>query len=344
MRRPARVPRALLVGLVELVVALVHVLFNILSKVLSTWAKGIAVLSLDGDFAARRSARVELRPARHALQGLAQGLLCLHFALWSACHGVATLPSSGYGRAGARGCCAGALRALLGLAVKPAVGCLDLVAKLCEGVKNTVSVLEQPQRQRPPRVFHADRVLRPFSRAEAHAQAMLAECRLLTPSDGRAAVADGTVATAGAASAAGAPNEYYIDHFRIAWRTRHQTAGAPRLLLVTTARVVLGDAERLRPLWEVALERIARVERRAGHVLLWTWERVGLDALSYAYNVIVERKIQCSDAATLEAIFSRLWAVANKLDGAVGSIAPAAGAPAAPLTPSAPLARGRLVV
>ena len=163
-----------------------------------------------------------------------------------------------------------------------------------------VTVLEQAQRQRPPRIFHADRVLRTYSLAEAQAQAMLSECRALPQDEMHLGVHE--------------QSEYYLDHFRISWTTREKRAGTPRLLLITTARVVLGDAERLRPLWEVPLERIARVEQRSGHVLLWTWEKVGIGTLTKAFNVIVERTIHCSDAAVLEAIFLRLRSIAMQLD------------------------------
>lgn len=328
VRRPARFPRVLLFGFVEFFTAIVHVVFNIASKVLMAWANGIAILALDEAFAQRRIQRIEHRPATNALLGLWQGFMCLGNALWAAAHGFATLPSSGFTRAGWRGALAGALRALMGLLVKPVVGSLDLASKLCEGIKNTVTVLEQAQRQRPPRIFHADRVLRTYSLAEAHAQAMLSECRAPTLDP--------------MLLGAPAPNEYYLDHFRISWVTRDKRAGPPRLLLVTTARVVLGDAERLRPLWEVPLERIARVEQRSGHVLLWTWEKVGVGTLTKAFNVVVERAIHCSDAAVLEAMFSRLWAVASQLDRDVG--AGPRGSHQQPESPPQQAARGRLLV
>ena len=89
--------------------------------------------------------------------------------------------------------------------------------------------------------------------------------------------------------------------------------GGTALLLVTSARVVLGDQARLRPLWEVPLERIARVEKRSGYVILWTWERVGLGTPSTLVNVVLERKIFCSDSVVLEAMFNRLWMVAMQL-------------------------------
>lgn len=96
---------------------------------------------MDAPFSQRRLQVIEFRPARHALQGLGQGLLCLRHALWSASSGLCTQTSSGYGRGGLRGALAGFLRALLGVVFKPLVGLLDLVSKTCEGLKNTVSAL-----------------------------------------------------------------------------------------------------------------------------------------------------------------------------------------------------------
>ena len=45
-------------------------------------------------------------------------------------------------------------------------------------------------------------------------------------------------------------SEYYVEHFSISWTTRHHGAGPPKLLLITSHRVVLGDEARLRPEWE----------------------------------------------------------------------------------------------
>lgn len=162
------------------------------------------------------------------------------------------------------------------------------------------------ERRRPPRTFHVDRVLRPFHPSEARAQSLLSLCKLLR---------QGASSTAAAGSAS-PPPEFYVDHFVIDWTTRHRTAGAPLLLLVTSARVVLGDQARLRPLWEVPFERVARVELKPDHVLLWTWEKVGVglgsEQNAFAYNIIVERTILCNNAATLEAVYKRLSGVARQ--------------------------------
>ncbi len=153
---------------------------------------------------------------------------------------------------------------------------------------------------RPPRVFHVDRVLRPFSLQEAKAQSMLAQCVMNTD------------------ASYGGEQEYYVDHFTLrgSGTSLRRVATRPRLLLVTSQRVVLGDAARLRPLWEVRVERIARVELKADHVMLWTWEKIGPGTPTASYNMIFERLIHCNNAATLEAMFLRLWHVAEQRDRA----------------------------
>ena len=128
-------------------------------------------------------------------------------------------------------------------------------------------MLVEMSRRRPPRAFRMDRVLRPFAMGEARAQSMLGLCKLRpgggSGSGGAAAGGGGSggAASVGAATAdalhAPPAQEFYVDHFTIEWTTRYRTAGPPLLLLITSGRVVLGDEERLRPLWEVPLERIA---------------------------------------------------------------------------------------
>ena len=78
------------------------------------------------------------------------------------------------------------------------------------------------------------------------------------------------------------------------------------------------------------LERIARVELKAGHVMLWTWEQVGVGIgftqSTRFINLVVERSILCDDAQVLEAMFHRLWAVAMQHDRASAATGPAAAA------------------
>ena len=66
----------------------------------------------------------------------------------------------------------------------------------------------------------------------------------------------------------------------------------------------------------VRVERIARVELKADHVMLWTWEKIGPGTPTASYNMIFERLIHCNNAATLEAMFLRLWHVAEQRDRA----------------------------
>ena len=188
-------------------------------------------------------------------------------------------------------------RACVGLCFKPAVGLLDLAAKVFERVKNTISAFQEKQRVRPPLVFHINRVLRPYAEHEARAQSMLINCEF-------------------DATHANLEQEFYVAHFSNSWTTRQGYAGPPKLLLVTSQRVVLGDEARLRPEWEVRVERIARVELKADHVMLWTWEKIGPGTPTASYNMIFERLIHCNNAATLEAMFLRLWHVAEQRDRA----------------------------
>ena len=138
--------------------------------------------------------------------------------------------------------------------------------------------------------------------AEAKAQSMLVHCRTIM---GRSV--GGEVAS---------EQEYYVDHFSVTWTRRDRTAGAPKLLLITSQRVVFGDELRLRPIWETRIERIARVELKTGYVMLWTWEKVGPGTPTYSYNMVVERILYCNDPNVLLQLFARLWSVANQQDPA----------------------------
>jgi len=313
---PSKAPFALLQGLLELLKVLVRVPFNALSKILQAWAKGLALLSLDPEFTQRRLQETEFRRAANIYQGLQQGIARLLASLISAVVGFYRQAMRGFNRHGAHGVLIGLARAPVGLVTKPIVGTLDLISKILEGVKNTVRVFPvTQQRVRPPRIFHADRLLREFSLAEAKAQSMLQHCRTITERS--------------LSGEQDAEQEYYVDHFSVTWTRRSGTEGSPKLLLITSQRVVFGDELRLRPIWETRIERIARVELKPGYVMLWTWEKFGPSTPTYSYNIVVERILYCNDPNVLMQLFARLWSVANQrgshLDASGPEFARAAG-------------------
>jgi hypothetical protein len=135
----------------------------------------------------------------------------------------------------------------------------------------------------------------------------------------------------------------YISRIHMRYEDDFTSPGRP-FAVGTSLRVVLGDERRLRPLWEVSyprnhrvttagvplerwdlyhlatfliwqvpLERLARVELKKDHVMLWTWEKVGFAMPSYSYNVVVERIVHCTNALVLEAMFNRLHSVARQV-------------------------------
>ena len=247
--RPSRFLLAVLRGAVELIKALVRVPLNAVSKILLAWAKGLALLALDADFSQERLQDVEFRRAAHVLQGLRQGTHRLLSSLSSAVFGFYRQAFQGLTRNGIRGSLAGLARAPVGAIVKPAVGVLDLAAKVLEGVKNMVVVLPTAQqRVRPPRIFHVDRVLRPFQKEEAQAQSMLAHCR--TGLDARN------------------EQEFYVDHFSVSWTRRDRTPGRPKLLLITS-QVAPATPPLSRPCAAAACPPTARRPGRAAAPMSW---------------------------------------------------------------------------
>ena len=81
--------------------------------------------------------------------------------------GVVVEPVRGAVGDGVSGFGKGIIRGILGAAVKPAVGVIDLASRAAEGLRNAAAAAIDPRRVRPPRHFDSfDKALRPYSYRE----------------------------------------------------------------------------------------------------------------------------------------------------------------------------------
>ncbi|GMF24638.1 unnamed protein product [Phytophthora fragariaefolia] len=135
--------------------------FSAASKVTGTLSEGIATLSLDRKYLAERRAQGPRKQvATHIGTGLIHGTKQLGKGIFAGVTGVITAPTQGALQGGLPGFIEGVGKGLIGVAVKPAAGVLDLAATTAAGITATTSALDrrtglgkEVYRRREPRLL-----------------------------------------------------------------------------------------------------------------------------------------------------------------------------------------------
>ncbi|KAF4130859.1 Vacuolar-sorting-associated 13 protein C-terminal [Phytophthora infestans] len=151
--------------------------FNAASKVTGTLSEGIATLSLDRKYLAERRAQGPRKQvATHIGTGLIHGTKQLGKGIFAGVTGVITAPAQGAMQGGLPGFIEGVGKGLIGVAVKPAAGVLDLAATTAAGITATTSALDrrtglgkEVYRRREPRLLRvtSDQRVRVYTSADA---------------------------------------------------------------------------------------------------------------------------------------------------------------------------------
>ncbi|KAH7468699.1 putative vacuolar protein sorting-associated protein 13A [Phytophthora ramorum] len=151
--------------------------FNAASKVTGTLSEGIATLSLDRQYLAERRAQGPRKQvATHIGTGLIHGTKQLGKGIFAGVTGVITAPAQGAINGGFPGFLEGVGKGLIGVAVKPAAGVLDLAATTAAGITATTSALDrrtglgkEVYRRREPRLLRvtSDQRVRVYTPADA---------------------------------------------------------------------------------------------------------------------------------------------------------------------------------
>ncbi|RLN75739.1 hypothetical protein BBJ28_00007542 [Nothophytophthora sp. Chile5] len=207
-------------GTASLVTHSVYGAFNGVSKFTGSLSDGVATLSLDRDYlAARRAQGPRSHVATHIGTGLLHGTKQLGQGIFAGVTGVITAPAQGAYQGGLSGFIEGVGKGLLGVAVKPAAGVLDMAATTAAGITATTTALDRraglvrdAQRRRLPRLLRltSDQRLRVYSAMDAQ----LSQLLLRLPSKYRLRL----------------PNELYDAHLFLS---------RGRVLVVTSLRLLL---------------------------------------------------------------------------------------------------------
>ncbi|KAH7883589.1 vacuolar protein sorting-associated protein 13 [Phlebopus sp. FC_14] len=142
------------------------------TKFTSSVGKGLSAATFDSEYQAQRRLAQRRNRPRHAIYGVTAGGEAFASSVVSAMEGIVTKPIQGAEAEGAIGFFKGIGKGLVGAVTKPAVGVFDLASNLSEGIRNTTTVFDKPERDRarPPRHVPPDGVLVPFSTREALGQ------------------------------------------------------------------------------------------------------------------------------------------------------------------------------
>ncbi|KAJ7520829.1 hypothetical protein O6H91_19G024200 [Diphasiastrum complanatum] len=150
------------------------------SSALGHMSKGIAALSMDKKFIRSRQRQESKANVDHLGDGIREGGEALAKSLFRGVTGILTKPLEGARSSGVEGFIQGVGKGVIGAAVQPMSGILDLLSKTTEGANATRIKLsavltseEQLMRRRLPRVICGDNVLRPYDEYKAQGQVLL---------------------------------------------------------------------------------------------------------------------------------------------------------------------------
>jgi hypothetical protein len=149
------------------------------SRIAGGIGKGVSLLTLDTEFQRNRTYRKYNQQANTISEGLYVGTQELGRNIVEGVTGIVVSPYRGWESGGGVGLATGMARGILGVALKPAVGVLDLASRATEGIRNTAMQhnttnhnfeLGGIRRCRIPRAFGRQGLLTCFNIQDAAAQ------------------------------------------------------------------------------------------------------------------------------------------------------------------------------
>ncbi|XP_006454344.1 hypothetical protein AGABI2DRAFT_114096 [Agaricus bisporus var. bisporus H97] len=200
------------------------------TKFTSSVGKGLSAATFDTEYQAKRRMTQRRNRPRHAIYGVAAGGEAFASSVTSAMEGVVMKPIEGAESEGALGFFKGVGKGLVGAVTKPVVGVFDLASNVSEGIRNTTTVFDNPERDRVrlPRLVPADAVLRPYAAREAMGQCWMRDLN------------DGAYRT-----------EAYIAHIN--------SPGGDNVILLTRSHVLSFWSRKLRLDWELPFSQVQGV-------------------------------------------------------------------------------------
>ncbi|KAJ6610914.1 vacuolar protein sorting-associated protein 13 [Mycena sp. CBHHK59/15] len=201
-----------------------------MTKFTSSVGKGLSAATFDSEYQTKRRLTQRRNKPRHAIYGVTAGGEALASSVASAMEGVLMKPIEGAESEGAFGFFKGVGKGLVGAVTKPVVGVFDLASNVSEGIRNTTTVFDGPERDRVrlPRHVSADGVLRPYDARAATGQYWLRD------------LDNGTYR-----------QEAYVAHIN--------APGGDNVVLLTASRVLSFWSKKLKLDWELPFSQVQGV-------------------------------------------------------------------------------------
>ncbi|KAG1730516.1 vacuolar protein sorting-associated protein 13, partial [Suillus paluster] len=203
-----------------------------MTKFTSSVGKGLSAATLDSGYQAQRRTTQRRNRPRHAIAmaGIVVGLFHSTFLSLCLTESCQTKPIQGAEAEGALGFFKGVGKGVVGAVTKPAIGIFDFASNLSEGIRNTTTVFDKPERDRIrlPRHVPPDGILVPFSAREALGQYWMRDLN------------NGAFR-----------KEAYVAHI--------ESPGSENTTLLTSSRVLSFSSKKLRLAWDLPMTMVQGV-------------------------------------------------------------------------------------
>lgn len=132
-----------------------------LSKITGTLGEGVSALTMDDEFIRRRRIRMQKNP------NVADSGKELAHGFWRGLSGIIRKPIEGARDDGFGGLIKGIGKGAVGVIAQPATGVIDFASGSMGLIKKAVDINQEARKQRPPRFFKSDGILRMYDLHEA---------------------------------------------------------------------------------------------------------------------------------------------------------------------------------
>ncbi|EFP12519.1 hypothetical protein CRE_29770 [Caenorhabditis remanei] len=136
-------------------------------RITGTVGKGVAALTFDDDYMKKRQEDLNRKPQSFG-EGMARGLKGLGMGVVGGITGLVTKPIEGAKQEGGFGFVKGVGKGLIGVVTRPVSGVVDFASGTMNSVRAVAGTNREAGPLRPPRVLRADKIVRPYSSADAY--------------------------------------------------------------------------------------------------------------------------------------------------------------------------------
>jgi len=264
-------------------------IFNTATKISGSIGKGVSSLSMDSDYIRERQERNAREKPKHLGEGVLFGVRDFGLGVVKGISGIIEEPIKGAANEGIEGFFKGIGRGVIGAAVKPAVGAIDLATQTTKGICNTTTMwdVRNVDRRRLPRYIGPEGILQVYDKEKAYGASLLLKIN----------------------------SKKYRDDFYLYHEIINEPMQGRLTLIVTRQHILLRKGKELSKVWKMALRDVSpSIEVIPPGIVLHTKKTVSSSSSSSSSSDSSRISIRCSNKEQAERIALHLTKIISDIN------------------------------